>query len=81
MQIQVTSAAANACQATITARSDGYSEVLKASSTAAATSFRRFRGLAERPGYYNLEVSLEGQATQTKTLVLVADRCNVMTQT
>ena len=67
VQIQVTSAAANACQATITARSDGYSEVLKASSTAAATSCR-FRGLAERPGYYNLEVSLEGQATQTKPL-------------
>lgn len=79
VQIQVSSASANACKATITARADGFSEVLKADSTAPATSCS-FRGLAERPGYYTLDVSLEGQPTQTKTLVLVADRCNVMTQ-
>jgi hypothetical protein len=79
VQVQVTSAATNACKATITARADGYSEVLKADSSAAATSCN-FRGLAERPGYYTLDVSLEGMPVQSKTLVLVADRCNVITQ-
>ncbi len=81
LQVMVQAQPNVACSARVTARSDGFSEVLEAYSMGLGASACVYQGLRDRPGYYNLEVSFAGQPSQSKDILLVADRCNVMTQT